>query len=255
MLWNRLVEWATNAVQKPELLGPFADGTPCQPVKRAKTNDDDSDSSGPSETAQRDAILQLMSPHIRFIQMKQDFFVDKVRQHLDRKDSDAVIDYFLLGRESEGLLAKRRDGLKDPIVKEAEESFPYAQERKLKFERPILVTKVELSYIRRKDGWSQSKFGWTVSAANQRFECSTSLLDMFDPAATGTSVMVIDLQDPCDELVIDIFGCRYAETVHVTGKECTPRIELADLAVKRLSEDLLMTPQQNVAGSETSICA
>ena len=73
-LWNRLVEWSASAVQKPELLGPFADATPCQPAKRAKTNDDDSNSSGPSETAQRDAILQFMSPHIRFIQMKKDFF-------------------------------------------------------------------------------------------------------------------------------------------------------------------------------------
>ena len=244
-LWNRLVEWSASAVQKPELLGPFADATPCQPAKRAKTNDDDSNSSGPSETAQRDAILQFMSPHIRFIQMKKDFFVDKVRQHLDRKDSDAVIDYFLLGRESEGLLAKRRDGLKDPIVK-PEESFPYAQERKLKFERPILVTKVELSYIQYTGAWTQPSFRWTVTAANQTFEQSTNF--------NGTSVMVIALQDPCDELVIDISGCRYVQTVHVTGKKCTPRVELADLAVQRLSKDLLMTPQRSL-GSETSICA
>ena len=245
-LWSRLVEWSASAVQKPELLGPFADATPAQPAKRAKMNDDNSNSSGPSETSQRDAILQFMSPHIRFIQMKKDFFVDKVRQHLDRKDSDAVIDYFLLGRESEGLLAKRREGLKDPIVK-PEESFPYAQERKLKFERPILVTKVELSYIQYTGVWTQPSFRWTVTAANQTFEQSTNF--------NGTSVMVIALQDPCDELVIDISGCRYVQTVHVTGKKCTPQVELADLAVQRLSKDLLVTPLRSLGASETSICA
>ena len=152
---------------------------------------------------------------------------------------------FCLGRESEGLLAKRRDGLKDPIVK-PEESFPYAQERKLKFERPILVTKVELSYIQYTAAWTQPSFRWTVTAANQTFEQSTNF--------NGTSVMVIALQDPCDELVIDISGCRYVQTVHVTGKKCTPRVELADLAVQRLSKDLL-APQRSLGGSETSICA
>ena len=81
----------------------------------------------------------------------------------------------------------------------------------------------------------------------ESFEQSTNFND--------TSVMVIALQDPCDELVIDISGCRYVQSVHVTGKKCTPRAELADLAVQHLSKDLLVTPQRSLGASETSICA
>ena len=61
MLWNRLVEWSAAAVRKPNLLGPFAAAMPCQAVKRAKTDADDSNALGPSEIAQQDAVLRLMS--------------------------------------------------------------------------------------------------------------------------------------------------------------------------------------------------
>lgn len=175
-LWARLLEWSAVAIQKPELLGPFADAAPCQPVKRAKPLSDDSRGMGPSELAQQGAILRLMSKHIRFAEMSQPFFVDIARNYLDREESDAVMDYFLLGRKPEGLIAARRGGLKDTFDSlESLENFERKYKKKaslvsetLTFEYPVWVSQVEISLTDRHSGeqplcWSAT--GGTESVA------------------------------------------------------------------------------------------
>ena len=253
-LWNRLVEWSASAVQKPELLGPFADATPCQPAKRAKTNDDDSNGIGPSETVQQEAVLQLMSPHMRFIQMNKGFFIDKVRKHLGRKEIDAVTDYFLVGRISEGLLTRKRVGLKDPIIEvEEKQDFQVCCEfsqKKLKFTKPILLTKVEINS--RATGrffgepcFFNISFTWSVSAANLKFSNSVAS-DSDNTRAPSKSTIAINLQDPCDELIVDIASDQIDKvgSIEVTGMSFKPPVELAKSVVQRLSKDLLVKPTE-----------
>eukprot|EP00435_Cladocopium_sp_Y103_P030884 s3333_g7.t1 len=252
-LWNRLVEWSASAVQKPELLGPFAAATPCQPAKRVKTNDDDSNGIGPSETAQQEAILQLMSPHMRFIQMSKDFFIDKVRKHLDRKNIDAVTDYFLVGRKSEGLLIEERGGLKDPDVA-AEEKQDFQEccdfnQKKLKLTKPILLTKVEihgreLSHFYGRPQFFSLPFKWSVSAANLKF--SNPVASDSKDRMPSKSTISISLKHPCDELIVEIPSDQIEKvhSIHVTGRNFKPPVELAKSVVQRLSKDLLVKPTE-----------
>ena len=257
-LWSRLVEWAANAIRKQELLGPFADATPCQPAKRAKTNDDDSNGIGPSETVQQEAVLQLMSPHMRFIQMNKGFFIDKVRKYLGRKEIDAVTDYFLMGRISEGLLTRKRVGLKGPIIKvEEKQDFQVCCEfsqKKLKFTKPILLTKVKINSRATQE--TQGLFGvlrcffnvsftWSVSAANLKFSNSVAS-DSDNPLVPSKSTIAINLQDPCDELIIDIASDQIDKvgSIEVTGMSFKPPVELAKSVVQRLSKDLLVKPTE-----------
>ena len=252
-LWSRLVEWSASAVQKPELLGPFADATPAQPAKRAKMNDDNSNSSGPSETGQQEAILQLMSPHMRFIQMDKGFFIDKVRKHLDRKQIDAVTDYFLVGRKSEGLLTPEHVGLKDPDVPvEERQDFQEScgsgfNEKTLKFPKPVLVTKVELH-----SPLNLNQIEWSVSVANRTFDkCSTS-----SNWSGGQSTIAVSLADPCDELLVKVFGNRIdkVKSIRVIGRTVKGPLELANSVVQRLSKDLLVRPTQADNDSDQWYC-
>ena len=150
-LWERLLEWSAVAIQKPELLGPFAAAASCPPAKRAKTISDDS--CGMGLLAQQGAILRLMSKHIRFAEMCQVFFADRARKYLDREESEAVTDYFMLGRKPEGLVAARRGGLKDTFDSpESLETFEKKYKKKLSFatetltfEYPVWVSQVEMS--------------------------------------------------------------------------------------------------------------
>ena len=117
-----------------------------------------------------------MSKHIRFAEMSQPFFVDRARNYLDREESDAVMDYFLLGRRPEGLIAARRGGLKDTFDSlESLENFERKYKKKaslvsetLTFEYPVWVSQVEISLTDRHSGeqplcWSAT--GGTESVA------------------------------------------------------------------------------------------
>eukprot|EP00435_Cladocopium_sp_Y103_P015192 s677_g3.t1 len=109
-LWDRLLEWSAAAVRKPELLGPFAWAS-CPPLKRAKSSTGECNSMTPHEVACQQEVFRLMLPHIRFTQMSQQFFIDKARKHLDRAKSEAVIDFFMLHRNPEGLVSRPRCAL------------------------------------------------------------------------------------------------------------------------------------------------
>ena len=191
-LWERLLEWSAVAIQKPELLGPFADAAPCPPVKRAKLLSEDP-GMGPNELAQQGAILRLMSKHIRFAEMCQPFFVDRARDYLDREESDAVMDYFLLGREPEGLVAAQRGGLKDTLDShENLEDFERKYKKKaslvsetLTFGYPVWVSRVEISLTDRHSGeqplcWSATGGTESVAATLSRGASKSTVMIRFE---------------------------------------------------------------------------
>eukprot|EP00438_Fugacium_kawagutii_P004665 Skav209254 [mRNA] locus=scaffold990:298141:300802:- [translate_table: standard] len=98
-LWDRLVDWSSNAVQKTELLGPFASASPCLSSKRVKPDKDDSNGTGPHQATLQEAILRMISQDIRCTKLTKDFFVDKVRKYLDRSASEAIMDFLFLSRK------------------------------------------------------------------------------------------------------------------------------------------------------------
>eukprot|EP00438_Fugacium_kawagutii_P032084 Skav222263 [mRNA] locus=scaffold8018:22369:23649:- [translate_table: standard] len=243
--WDRLVEWSASAVQKPELLGPFAAATPSQaPAKRMKTGADDASTTmGASEMAQQEAVLRLISPHMRFIHMKKETFIDKVRRHLSREEIDAVTDFFLLGRQSQGLLTKERMGL--DLEDDQAVLLPYKEvcgyrQRRLKLSTPTLVSKVQLVYRCP----SQDVPHWFVSVGKMTFGSPKNV----KLATTGWSMSTVEvsLQDPCDELQIQISRTTSIDQVEKTlvfGTKFKPAVELADQVVQRLSKDLLLTSE------------
>ena len=109
VLWSRLLQWSSNAVQNPELLGPFADaiGEKCPMVDSGL---------GSNELAQQAAIVQMLSKHMRFAAMSKEFFFDKVRPWLPREDSDAVISCLWLGRQVAEVHASKRAGLETEVA-------------------------------------------------------------------------------------------------------------------------------------------
>eukprot|EP00435_Cladocopium_sp_Y103_P047192 s677_g13.t2 len=242
-LWERLVEWSAAAVQKPDLLGPF-DGTP--PA---------------GEVDRQVAILRLISPHIRFTQMSQDFFIDRVRQHLSREESEAVTDYFLLGREADGLLIKQRVGL-DPVIEPMTwkwHELPLAglsigtqnaPARIVTFEKPAWVTKVELIF----DSWPGPT--WSVFAEGHTFQEAFRLnLDN----GKVKSVIDINIEGPCDELIIELSTSSrfYIDPIlpeivriHHFIEVRRARVEIATELAKRLSTELCLTPSS--VASETA---
>ena len=116
-LWSRLVEWSASAAQRPELLGPFAEAEPAGDAKRRAP--EEPNGLGPHELAQQEAVLRLVSEHIRFGAMDKKFFFDKARSYLTREASEAVFNYFLLGETPGRVPVSNRSGLAG-----AEESFP-----------------------------------------------------------------------------------------------------------------------------------
>ena len=233
-LWERLVDWSAAAVQKPDLLGPFDTTPPEDGVDR------------------KVAILRLISPHIRFTQMSKDFFVDRVRKYLNREESDAITDYFLLGRQADGLLINQRVGL-DPKIEPMtwnwhEIPIPWGGDlpenpRKVTFEKAAWVTKVELIF----GSWDDvdEPPTWYVSAAGHTFQERTCELEN----DKIKSVIDISLQDPCDELIIELSGMvgnDPPETVRVHDYDFIEvrraQLEMATELAKRLSTDFCLTP-------------
>jgi hypothetical protein len=177
---------------------------------------------------------------------------------LGRKEIDAVTDYFLMGRISEGLLTRKRVGLKGPIIKvEEKQDFQVCCEfsqKKLKFTKPILLTKVKINSRATQE--TQGLFGvlrcffnvsftWSVSAANLKFSNSVAS-DSDNPLVPSKSTIAINLQDPCDELIIDIASDQIDKvgSIEVTGMSFKPPVELAKSVVQRLSKDLLVKPTE-----------
>ncbi|CAE7598212.1 btbd6a [Symbiodinium natans] len=110
VLWSQLVEWSSNAVRKPEMLGPYADAVGTS-TKRQKGESDGDDGLGGNEKAQRSAIIRMIAKHMRFAGVSKEFFFDSVRTWLPREDSDAVIGCLWLGRQSPDVWACKRQGL------------------------------------------------------------------------------------------------------------------------------------------------
>ena len=219
-LWDRLVEWSAAALQKPELLGPFAAAM------------------GSGEVAQHDAILRLMSPYIRFTQMRKDFFVDKVREHLDRRQSERVMDYFLLNRNSEGLLINQRVGLTDPVAAKADKlSGAMREVRKLTFSEPKWFTMVELSWSRVVSvGFPTfGSWPWSVCVDNKTYSSRQMTSNQM---GLCSSTILVTIENPCNELTVAYPPLGDDTKVIVFGTNATPPFKLAQAAVQRLSTEL-----------------
>lgn len=222
-LWDRLVEWSAAALQKPQLLGPFAAAM------------------GSGEVAQHDAILRLMSPVIRFTQMRKDFFVDKVREHLDRGQSERVMDYFLLNRNSEGLLINQRVGLTDPVAAKTDKlSGAMREVRKLTFSEAKWFTKVELTWSRVGFPTNFPTFGswpWSVCVDNKTYS-SRQMTCSSNQMGLCSSTILVTIENPCNELTVAYPPLGDDTKVIVFGTNATPPFKLAQAAVQRLSTEL-----------------
>eukprot|EP00438_Fugacium_kawagutii_P016623 Skav205643 [mRNA] locus=scaffold458:89796:91127:+ [translate_table: standard] len=248
-LWDSLVAWSSNAVQNPELLGPFEAATPSHRMKHSKT-DTDSDSHcslGANEVAQQQAILQMMSPYIRFTTMTRDFFIDKARKFLDRERSEAVMDFFVLGRVPPGLPTTKRGGLKGQGVTQAqnftETNTPVG--KKLTFSSCIRVARVEVTFL---NPFPRSPFAlddallpkWSVTAKG--FKCQQVV-----PTSFAELKSVVQVNRCCNDLMIELpthalFG-RQIGSINVEGFNIQA---LASQEVQRLSKDLLVTPSSGL---------
>eukprot|EP00438_Fugacium_kawagutii_P032083 Skav222262 [mRNA] locus=scaffold8018:5498:6457:- [translate_table: standard] len=231
-LWDRLVQWSANAVQKPELLGPFAESSPCRVPKRIKL--ENCKGMQPDQVAQQEAILSLMTPHMRFTRMNKDFFVDKVRKFLDRKESDAVMDYFLLNRRPKDFLLQRagltfkeeREEIKGLV---AQVSLDHPNLMKVRLEKSQRISNVALVFA----SFPMETAVWYVSALGKTFHKATDVGCMSD--------MEVDFGDVCDEIVI-LFGKLPTRLVKVRVMGQTmPRLEHLDGVVGKLCKDLPLT--------------
>ena len=256
LLWDGLVQWSRNAVQKPELLGPFAVATPCQPLKRSKTDVDNPNGFGPSEAAQHEAILQVMSPYIRFTQMTKDFFVDKVRPHLDRKQSDAVIDYFLLSREPQGSLTKKRARLTDLDAFEKTQTWDLESEVEVKFvekrfcsRKPVRITQVELVFARaiykvaakriklRAGGGAFLPDQKPLSFAEQIEKISKCTIPVV--LTDSISGLIVELPISAGSVLVNL-PSSILTGINVTGT-CETQSEFASSVIQRLATDLAVS--------------
>eukprot|EP00438_Fugacium_kawagutii_P000066 Skav228439 [mRNA] locus=scaffold5757:27041:28180:+ [translate_table: standard] len=110
VLWMQSVAWSANAMNNPELLGPFAEAC-SQCVKRQRTELEQADGPGSNELAQQKSIVQMIAEQKRFDAISKEFFFDKVRPWLTREDSDATMSYWLLGRQSPEWPVSKRAGI------------------------------------------------------------------------------------------------------------------------------------------------
>eukprot|EP00435_Cladocopium_sp_Y103_P006044 s1407_g1.t4 len=235
-LWDRLMEWSAAAVQKPELLGPFADVTSCTAPKRAKSTTHDSNSIGPSKVALQEAVFRLMLPHIRFTQLPRLFFIDKVRKHLDREQSDAVMDYFLVGRDPQGVLPKPRSSLqclqqhaswgRELLMHNTDESRGCMGESQaiLDMGGRVEVTAVRVNFFLLGKGVSLT---WLVSLAGTKSEKKSVEL-----CGTCTSTIPVLFENVCSELVLEFSSESefLVQSIHVYGKRMFPELERANEA-------------------------
>eukprot|EP00438_Fugacium_kawagutii_P003969 Skav207536 [mRNA] locus=scaffold756:159389:160657:- [translate_table: standard] len=227
-LWDRLVQWSANAVQKPELLGPFAESSPCRVPKRIKL--ENCRGMQPDQVAQQQAILSLMTPHMRFTRMNRDFFVDRVRKFLDRQESDAVMDYFLLKRLPKDLPMERsavtfKNELEELKGLVAHVSLDHPNLMKIGLEKPQRIIHVSLVFA----SALQETAVWYVSALGKTFHKATDV--------GCQSVMDFDFGDVCDEFVI-LLGKLPTRLVKVRVMGTTRRSEQLDRLVQKLSKDL-----------------
>ena len=111
LLWGSLVDWVAAAVRKPEILGPFADIT-LDSTKRPRTAASGTcGGRGANERAQQEAILRLMSKHLRLGAISKEFFARSVKQYLAPEDREAVFLHFLVGDKLEHFSTSKRTGL------------------------------------------------------------------------------------------------------------------------------------------------
>ena len=263
--WNRLVEWSANAVLKPSLLGPYADSTPCTDPKRAKKDTEDSNDVGSNAHAQQGAILTQMSPYIRYGTMQKSFFVDKVRKYLDRRKSDAIMDYLLLGRPPQDLHTEARGGLKERSrsVRNEEKltfsklvnDFPFplpwipckTNPLKLKFMQPVEVNKLEFKY--RQAGRHPHELPPSLTLRREGTFVQAKSIDSGTPTEPAWTLQVSSIQ--CETLVVwgdmppaSRLSHLFAVTdITVFGKKFSRRLQLANQVAERLSTDLLTSSE------------
>lgn len=104
-----MVDWVTNAIKLPNLLGPFADVLPTGP--EAKRHKSVGTEMSDSKCAQKKAILQSLAKHVRLVVMNKEFFCDRVRTFLTREESDSIMMFHMLGRCPPGQIATKRAGI------------------------------------------------------------------------------------------------------------------------------------------------
>ena len=237
-LWDRLAEWSACAVRKPELLGPFSEVTPCPALKRAKTTVDGAN----EQAALKEAVFQMMLPHIRCTLLPKDFFVDKVRNYLDREQSDAVMDYFLLGRNSDGLVIKERFGLAclhdwcEPpaleLLRLKTRLIGHSGEgcHTINLGGRFQVTSVQITVSCGK------ALRWSVALGGIESEEIVAENRQFP----GMSVLKVSFYNVCEELQFSFSAVSDYEvhSILVEGKKISPELERANQVVQQLSEDI-----------------
>eukprot|EP00438_Fugacium_kawagutii_P009616 Skav215642 [mRNA] locus=scaffold736:294465:295526:- [translate_table: standard] len=235
-LWNRLVEWSSHAVEKPELLGPFASVTPPVSSKRAKSDTDSN--SGGHQAAQQEAILCMMSRDMRFASITKDFFVDKIRKYMSREESEAIIDFYLLGRKSSAMPAsiwnqrvgvglersftkKEIAGTEITITDAAYPVIPKGwgkgreRQRQIQLQKPECITCVECEF----QGWldHQAAERCSVLTSLGRPFLDLTLLRVGGPQRTTILRFDLDGRGSCDRLHLR-FGDFPLQAVRIYAK-------------------------------------
>ena len=190
--------------------------------------------------------------------MSKDFFIDKVRKLLSHEENYAVMDYFLLGRKSEAVFLAPRSGLKEAFVlpQPAQLKDPILcnneNARKLKFQDPMWVTRVELvmtssNHFRHFNRTGES-LQWHVSSAGMKSEKGSKFeFQGSDEAGIyeDKSILDVKFEKPCNELVLESLpSSAKLHMIRVFGVRAKPSIEVAKQVVQRLSEDLFFTSQR-----------
>ena len=105
-LWTSLLTWSANAVEDPELLGPFA-AVPVPSSKRIKLEHGKGEL-GVNGALQQQAILSQLAKDVRFATMRKEFFADQVRAHLSLEDLEPATLFFLTNRVAPDLVTSKR---------------------------------------------------------------------------------------------------------------------------------------------------
>ena len=248
-LWDRLMKWSAAAVRKPGLLGPFADATSCPPLKRAKSSTGESNSMNPHQVTCQEEVLRLMVPHIRFTQMSQEFFIDKARKYLDREKSEAVMDFFVLCRNPEGLVLKPRfallslqnGGASRLVTSSLETRFTGTQNRTVHLGELAQVTRVRVSI----SNIVGKAVTWSVSLAGRRSE--EVVVEKDANIDFSLSRLDIRFENACKELVVEFDAVSVTvRYIMVEGRKMTPELELADQVVDQLCKDFFPAPERDV---------
>ena len=248
-LWDRLMKWSAEAVRKPGLLGPFADVTSCPPLKRAKSSTGESNSMNPHQVTCQEEVLRLMLPHIRFTHMSQEFFIDKARKYLDREKSEAVMDFFVLRRNPEGLVLKPRfallslqnGGVSRLVTSSLETRFTGTQHRTVHLGELAQVTQVTVSI----SSIVGKAVTWSVSLAGRRSE--EVVVEKIENTGFSPSRLDIRFENACKELVVEFDAVSVTvRSIIVKGRRMTPELELADQVVDQLCKDIFPAPERDV---------